>query len=197
MRHTSEPFLQWQKSWYVKLSLSLQSCLFHQQAVDTASHNSPSLPPSLPVERDWTLQFLFAFLLLLHFYFRVLRTSEETSCACNVVSQRPPYLLLCLLQPLAGFWPASWRWLPAWQQPLAVVWWFLVVSAWVKKKKKSQPQAVKVTFQPRVNPQKLWQVQTWYSSSEMRGESESIYIQIDASKYRNLTEANYIAHLIQ
>lgn len=67
--------------------LFLQSCLFHQQAVDTASFTTPPLLPPLTASHQglhFTVPLCF-FLFLLHFYFTVLRTSGKTSPEYNVV----------------------------------------------------------------------------------------------------------------
>ena len=81
----------------------LQSCLFHQQAVDTASYNSPLyFLRSLLAERDWTSQFLFVFFVFPPFLLHGFKDNWG-DCLCLQCSHRPPYLPLCLLQPLAGF----------------------------------------------------------------------------------------------
>lgn len=173
-----ELFLQPLKSWYVKLPLSAKLSLISRLLTP------PLLQPPLYflhllVLRDWTLQFLFGFFsFLLHFYFMVLRTAEETSSENNAVKAR----LTCSSASSS---------LASWTFSLRMTSWLTASSCsclmasscfCLEFKKKSPNHKLSVTFQLRVTPGKLWQIQISYTSSEIKGKSESVYIHINTSQ---------------
>ena len=134
-----ELFLQRQKSWYVKSPLSAKLPL----SSAGCWHRLLQLPlyflRSLLVERDWTSQFLFVFLVPPPFLLQGFKDIWETSCAHSVVKVHPT----CSSAP-SNHWLASWTfflrmasWLTA--SSCSCV---MASSCFCLVKKKSKPQAV-------------------------------------------------------
>lgn len=141
---------------------------------------------SLLVARDWTSQFLFGLGFLFFFF-----------CSSSVFYfmawfQGHLRKLPLEYKVVAGYLTCSslsfGHWLVPWTFFLMTASWLTASSCTCSRAsgcfclelKKSPNHKLSVTFQLRVTPGKLWQIQTQCTSSEIRGKSESIYTRTNA-----------------